>query len=86
MTVMLVVDLSASERFGTRGGSKARLAAEVAALCAFSAIKNNDRVGLIMLGTDHGREDRAAQEGPEARDARDPRDPGREPEPNRDRT
>ncbi len=48
MTVMLVVDLSASERFGTRSGSKARLAAEVAALCAFSAIKHNDRVGLIL--------------------------------------
>src|SRR4029077_14428052 len=48
MTVMLVVDLSASQRFGTRTGSKARLAAEVAALCAFSAIKNNDRVGLIL--------------------------------------
>lgn len=52
MTVMLVVDLSASERFGTRRASKARVAAEIAALCAFSAIKNNDRVGLI-LGTDH---------------------------------
>jgi uncharacterized protein (DUF58 family) len=51
MTVMLVVDLSASERFGTKRASKARLAAEIAALCAFSAIKNNDRVGLI-LGTD----------------------------------
>jgi uncharacterized protein (DUF58 family) len=48
MTVMLVVDLSASERFGTKNGSKARLAAEVAALCAFSAIKHNDRVGLIL--------------------------------------
>src|SRR5688500_19873655 len=48
MTVMLVVDLSASQRFGTRGGSKARLAAEVAALCAFSAISHNDRVGLIL--------------------------------------
>lgn len=48
MTVMLVVDLSASEEFGTRNGSKARLAAEVAALCAFSAIKHNDRVGLIL--------------------------------------
>lgn len=51
MTVMLVVDLSKSQRFGTRGGSKGRLAAEVAALCAFSAIKHNDRVGLI-IGTD----------------------------------
>lgn len=48
MTVMLVVDLSASQRFGTKGGSKVRLASEVAALCAFSAIKNNDRVGLIL--------------------------------------
>jgi uncharacterized protein (DUF58 family) len=48
MTVMLVVDLSASERFGTRSGNKARLAAEVSALCAFSAIKHNDRVGLIL--------------------------------------
>jgi uncharacterized protein (DUF58 family) len=52
MTVMLLVDVSASERFGTYGGSKSRVAAEVAALCAFSAIKNNDRVGLI-LSTDH---------------------------------
>jgi uncharacterized protein (DUF58 family) len=51
MTVMLVVDVSKSQHFGTRVGSKARLAAEVAALCAFSAIKHNDRVGLI-LGTD----------------------------------
>jgi uncharacterized protein (DUF58 family) len=48
MTVMLVVDLSQSQRFGTRGGSKAQLAAEVSALCAFSAIKHNDRVGLIL--------------------------------------
>ena len=51
MTVMLAVDLSASEHFGTKRASKARVAAEIAALCAFSAIKNNDRVGLI-LGTD----------------------------------
>jgi uncharacterized protein (DUF58 family) len=51
MTVMLAVDLSASENFGTRRASKARVAAEIAALCSFSAIKNNDRVGLI-LGTD----------------------------------
>ncbi len=48
MTVMLAVDLSASEEFGTVQRSKARLAAEVAAVCAFSAIKNNDRVGLIL--------------------------------------
>lgn len=48
MTVMLLVDLSRSQQFGTRIAKKARLAAEVAALCAFSAIKNNDRVGLIL--------------------------------------
>jgi uncharacterized protein (DUF58 family) len=51
MTVMLAIDVSASERFGTKHSSKARLAAEVAAVCAFSAIRNNDRVGLI-LGSD----------------------------------
>ena len=48
MTVMLAVDLSASERFGTRRAPKARLASEVSALLAFSAIRNNDRVGLIV--------------------------------------
>src|SRR5262250_493508 len=48
MTVMLVVDISASGLFGTRVASKARVAAEVGALCAFSAIKHNDRVGLIL--------------------------------------
>jgi uncharacterized protein (DUF58 family) len=48
MTVMLVVDLSASQGFGTQSMNKARLAAEVGALCAFSAIRNNDRVGLIL--------------------------------------
>ena len=49
MTVMLVVDLSASERFGTRRAPKARLASEVSALLAFSAIRNNDKVGLILF-------------------------------------
>ncbi len=48
MTVMLVVDLSASERFGTKRAPKARVASEVAALLAFSAIRNNDRVGAIL--------------------------------------
>ncbi|RLB66059.1 MAG: DUF58 domain-containing protein [Deltaproteobacteria bacterium] len=48
MTVMLVVDLSASEQWGTVRASKARVAAEVGALCAFSAIKNNDNVGLVL--------------------------------------
>lgn len=48
MTVMLVVDLSKSEQWGTKRASKARVAAEICALCAFSAIKNNDRVGLVL--------------------------------------
>ncbi|MBN2193506.1 MAG: DUF58 domain-containing protein [Polyangiaceae bacterium] len=48
MNVMLVVDLSASGEFGTREMSKIQLAARVAALCAFSAAKHDDRVGLIM--------------------------------------
>ncbi len=49
MTVMLLVDMSASGVFGTREGTKRELAAEMAALIAFSAIKNNDRVGLIVF-------------------------------------
>lgn len=49
MTVMLLVDLSASERFGSVGRPKIETVAEVAALLAFSAIKNNDRVGLILF-------------------------------------
>src|SRR3954471_9233633 len=49
MTVMLLVDLSASELFGSVAQSKQETAAEVAALLAFSAIKNNDRVGLILF-------------------------------------
>ena len=52
MTVMLLVDLSASERFGAVARPKVETVAEVAALLAFSAIKNNDRVGLILF-TDH---------------------------------
>lgn len=49
MTVMLLVDLSASQRFGTALRPKLETTAEVAALLAFSAIKNNDRVGLILF-------------------------------------
>lgn len=49
MTVMLLVDLSASQLFGSVAQSKLETVAEVAALLAFSAIKNNDRVGLILF-------------------------------------
>lgn len=52
LTVMLLVDLSGSEQFGTRGRLKAELAAELAAVLALSAIRNNDRVGLLIF-TDH---------------------------------
>jgi uncharacterized protein (DUF58 family) len=52
LTVMLVVDVSGSERFGTSTSPKLDLAAEVSALLAFSAIRNNDRVGLLMF-SDH---------------------------------
>lgn len=48
-TVMLVVDISASLRFGTRPGSKQALAAETAAILAFNAIRNNDKVGAILF-------------------------------------
>lgn len=49
LTVMFLVDQSASGRFGTRGRTKAELTAEIAALLAFSAVKNHDRVGLIFF-------------------------------------
>jgi uncharacterized protein (DUF58 family) len=49
LTVMLMVDASCSEDFGTAGMVKSELAAEISALLAFSAIKNNDRVGLMIF-------------------------------------
>src|SRR5262245_62126950 len=49
MTVLLLVDMSASGRFGSREQEKRELAAELAAVLAFSAIRNNDRVGLIIF-------------------------------------
>jgi len=49
LTVMLLVDASASSRFGTRGCFKSELSAEVCAVLAFSAIRNKDRVGLVVF-------------------------------------
>ncbi len=49
LTVMLVVDVSASGNFGSVESSKRELAAEVASILAFSAIKNNDKVGLLLF-------------------------------------
>jgi len=49
MTVMLLVDVSGSNDFGSGGQLKRDLAAEVAAMLAFSATRNNDRIGLILF-------------------------------------
>jgi len=49
LTLMLVVDVSGSGLFGSRGQSKRELAAEIASVLAFSAIRNNDKVGLILF-------------------------------------
>lgn len=48
MTVMLIVDASGSTDFGTRRAPKSQVAAEVAALAAFSAAQSNDQVGLLL--------------------------------------
>ncbi|MEO8214916.1 MAG: DUF58 domain-containing protein, partial [Myxococcales bacterium] len=49
MTVLLLVDMSASGRFGSHLQEKRELSAELSAVVAFSAIRNNDRVGLIIF-------------------------------------
>jgi uncharacterized protein (DUF58 family) len=49
LTVMLLVDLSRSENFGTSRQLKSEIATEICAVLAFSAIKNNDKVGLILF-------------------------------------
>jgi uncharacterized protein (DUF58 family) len=49
LTVILMVDVSASGNFGSTTQSKRELAGEVACLLAFSAIRNNDKVGLLLF-------------------------------------
>ncbi len=49
LTVMLAVDVSGSERFGTHRRFKSEVASELAAVLAMSAIRNNDRVGAVMF-------------------------------------
>lgn len=49
LTLLLMVDVSGSGRFGSLAQSKRELAAEVASVLAFSAIRNNDKVGLILF-------------------------------------
>ena len=49
LTLMLVVDVSGSGVFGSQAQSKRELATEIASVLAFSAIRNNDKVGLILF-------------------------------------
>lgn len=49
LTLLLAVDVSASGNFGSGGQSKRELAAEIASVLAFSAVKNNDNVGLLLF-------------------------------------
>ena len=49
LTVMLAVDLSGSERFGTTRRFKSELATELGAVLAMTAVRNNDRVGLLLF-------------------------------------
>jgi uncharacterized protein (DUF58 family) len=49
LTVMLVVDVSASGNFGTQERLKGEVAVELSAVLGFSAIKNNDKIGLILF-------------------------------------
>ena len=49
LTVILVVDVSGSNRFGSTAQVKSEVMAEICALLAFSATRNNDRVGLILF-------------------------------------
>ncbi|HEY6865671.1 MAG TPA: DUF58 domain-containing protein [Candidatus Eisenbacteria bacterium] len=50
LTVLLVVDVSRSMRFGTAGSEKRELAAELCAVLGFAAMQHNDRVGLVLAG------------------------------------
>ena len=49
LTVMLLADASGSSEFGTTGGFKRELAAELAAVLSFAATTNNDRIGLMVF-------------------------------------
>ena len=49
LTLLLLVDVSASGNFGSGAQSKRELAAELASVLAFSAIRNSDKVGLVLF-------------------------------------
>src|SRR6185295_2952922 len=48
LTVLFVVDMSGSQYFGSGERLKSEIAAEITALLAFSAVKNNDKTGLVI--------------------------------------
>lgn len=49
LTMMLLIDVSGSEKFGAEGNPKRDIVAEIAATLAFSSIENNDKVGVIFF-------------------------------------
>ena len=49
LTILFMVDVSGSQSYGSRGRTKAELAAEVTALLALTAIRNQDKVGLVLF-------------------------------------
>src|SRR5690606_4900115 len=52
LTMMLMVDISGSENFGTKNQLKREIVTEIAATMAFSATQNNDKIGLILFTDD----------------------------------
>jgi uncharacterized protein (DUF58 family) len=52
LTMMLMVDISGSESFGTKNQIKSDIVTEIAATMAFSATQNNDKIGLILFSDD----------------------------------
>ena len=52
LTLMLIADISGSELFGTDGQFKNEIVTEIAATLAFSALQNNDKIGLILFSTE----------------------------------
>lgn len=49
LTLMLLIDLSESQTFGTKGNTQRNMAAEIAATLAFSAMQNNDKIGVLFF-------------------------------------
>ncbi len=49
LTIMLMIDISGSGDFGSAAGSKRELMAEIGSVLAFSAVRNNDKVGLVLF-------------------------------------